>query len=360
MVPEVPAVETEVQSVEEGGASALVDDRAQAAARGRFAHWPWQIPVLGWRDVAMRVIMKLQRDNIQLLAASVAFYAFLAVFPALAAVIALVGLVADPHLVEAQVGPALVLMPSAARAIIEDQIRDITSTTGTSLSFALVFGILFAFWSAKKGTAALISAVGLAYDEVETRGFFRMQLLAMQGTVVTVFGVIAAIFLLAAVPVVLTYVPLGQYVIRWMHILRWFTLAGGVMFFLGAFYRHAPPRVSPKWRWVTVGSVVATALWLVGSMVFSLYALLLADYNETYGAVGAFMALLLWFYLSSWCLMLGAEINAELEHQTTVDTTVGPPRPLGRRGAFVADNVGPVPSLDELLGRSSSNEQVDA
>jgi membrane protein len=338
----------------------MVGHNEDGSARGRLANWPWQMPLLGWRDVAMRVILEIQRDNIQLVAASVAFYAFLAIFPALAAVISVVGLIADPHLVEAQVGPALTLMPPAARAIIADQIQEIASTTGSSLSFGIIFGIVFAFWSAKKGTAALISAVGLAYEERENRGFLRTQLLAIQGTVVTVLGVIVAIFLLAAVPLVLERVPLGQYVIRWMHILRWFALTAGVMGFLGAFYRHAPARVPPKWRWVTVGSVVATCLWLLGSILFSLYTRVLADYNETYGAVGAFMALLLWFYMSSWCLLLGAEINAELEHQTTVDTTVGPGQPLGNRGAFVADNVGPVPTVDELLGRKSAARNVDA
>lgn len=352
--PEADGVEAD------GGAEERLPEDGKRADRGRDAEWPWQMSRLGWTDVALRVALEIQRDNIQLVAASVAFYAFLAVFPALAAVIAVVGLIADPHLVEAQVGPALVLMPAAARSIIQDQIRDIASTTGSSLSFAIVLGIGFAFWSAKKGTAALISAVGLAYEEKETRGFLKTQLLAMQGTVVTVVGVIVAIFLLAAVPVVLEHVPAGQYVIRWMHVLRWVVLAGGVMLFLGTFYRHAPPRVPPKWRWVTVGSVVATALWLTGSVLFSLYTRVLADYNETYGAVGAFMALLLWFYMSSWCLLLGAEINAELEHQTTVDTTVGPPQPLGWRGAFVADHVGPVPSLDELLGRRRSRTDVDA
>ena len=304
---------------------------------GSQADSPTQIPARGWWQVLRRSWRKSQKDNISLLAAGVAFYGFLAVFPALIALVTLVGLVADPGTITQQVQSFTAGMPQATRQLISEQLTAITSSSGGALTAGLVVSLLGALWSASGGVSSLMTAINVAYDEKENRGFLKLRGLALLLTLGTVVFLIIMLALIAVVPVVLNVVPLGPVGTVIAQVLRWGLLLAMIMMGLAVLYRVAPDRNPPKFRWVGVGSVVAAVLWLLGSVGLSLYVNYFGNYNKTYGALAGVIVLMLWFFLTSYSVLLGAEINAESEYQTDRDSTVGEPKPLGQRGAVVAD-----------------------
>ncbi|HVE95862.1 MAG TPA: YihY/virulence factor BrkB family protein [Pseudonocardiaceae bacterium] len=319
-----------------------VDSRLDTADQrdvGTEADSPTQIPVRGWRQVLGRAIHESQEHNIALLAAGVAFFAFLALFPALIALVTLVGLVADPGQITEEVRSFTVGLPQASQQLISDQLTAITDSSGGALTIGLVVSLLVALWSASSGTSNLMTAVNLAYDEKEKRGFLKLRGVALLLTLGAVIFLVGTLALIAVVPVVLDAVPLGPVGAILAQVLRWTLLVALIVVGLGVIYRMAPDRNPPKFRWVALGSVVAALLWLLGSVGFSLYVNFFGDYNKTYGAVAGVIVLLLWLYLTCYLVLLGAEINAEAERQTARDTTVGEPRPMGQRGAVVADTM---------------------
>jgi membrane protein len=288
--------------------------------------------------VLRRAMHESQEHNIALLAAGVAFFAFLALFPALIALVTLVGLVADPGRITEQVRSFTVGLPQASQQLITDQLTDITQSDG-ALTLGLVVSLLVALWSASSGTSNLMTAVNLAYDEKEKRGFAKLRGVALLLTLGAIVFLVLTLALIAVVPVVLDAVPLGPVATVLAQVLRWTLLVVLVVAGLAVLYRLAPDRNPPKLRWVTPGSIVAALLWLLGSAGFSLYVNFFGNYNKTYGAVAGVIVLLLWLYLTCYIVLLGAEINAEAEHQTACDTTIGEPRPMGQRGAVVADTM---------------------
>lgn len=317
-------------------------DEAQSdAKRGRHADAPSEIPWRGWREILFRVKDQISEDNLGHIAAGVAFYWFLAMFPALAALISTYGLAADPAELERQLVEFADALPGYVRDLLAQQLHSLAAAGRGSLSFAAIFSLLFTFWSATKGVNALIVALNIAYDEEEKRGFFRLTFTSIALTVGAVIFAALTLSLVIALPALLAWLPLGRWAETAALALRWPVLAGAMMLALATLYHFGPSRTRPRWRWVSWGAAGVTVFWLVGSIAFSQYVMHFADYNKTYGSLGAVAFLLMWFWLSAYLVLIGAEVDAEMEHQTARDTTIGPRKPMGRRGAQMADTVAP-------------------
>ena len=317
------------------GTQRRVDDQLAGDEAGS----PTEIPPRGWWQVLRRAMKESTADNVPMLAGGVAFFAFLAVFPAIIAALTLYGLIADPQTVAAQVRSLSDVLPQQAQPIIADQLQSVVSASGRALGIGLVVSVLAALWSASSGTGNLIKAVNLAYDEDETRGFLKVRGIALLLTLGAVVFVLLTLTLVAVVPAALNALPLGPLGTVIAQIVRWAALVIVVVVALAVVYRVAPDRDAPRFAWVSVGSIIATALWIVGSVLFSLYVNNFGSYNKTYGTIAGVVVLMLWLYLTSYIVLLGAEINAESERQTRHDTTRGDPVPMGQRGAAAADEI---------------------
>lgn len=305
---------------------------------GAQADAPSQIPARGWGEVLGRAWKEGKDDNLSMLAGGVAFFGFLAVFPALIALLTLYGLVADPAQAAQRIEQFSASLPQASQQLITEQLTAVTQTSGGALTVGLVVALLAALWSASSGTQNLMAAVNLAYDEKEGRGAVKLRAIALALTLGAVVFVVVALALVAVVPAVLDTLGLGPVVEVAVQVLRWALLVGLVTLGLAVVYRVAPDRVAPQFRWVSPGALVATVLWIIGSAAFSLYVNNFGSYNKTYGALAGVIVLMLWLYLTSYIVLLGAEINSESELQTARDTTHGESEPMGRRGALVADS----------------------
>lgn len=308
-------------------------------APGEHAEKPVQIPPRGWLQVTRRAVAEARADNVPVLAGGVAFFAFLSLFPALIAALNIYGLVADPAQVARQMQSLTGLLPASAQPLIVDQLNAVATSSNGALGVGLVVSVLLALWSASSGMMYLIRATNVAYDEEETRGFVKLRALGLVLTLGAVVFVLISLALVALVPVALDAIGLGGAGLVLAQIMRWVLLIALVMGALAVVYRVAPNRQPPRFAWVSVGAVVATFLWIIGSVAFSLYANNFGSYNKTYGALAGVIVLMLWLYLTSYVVLLGAEINAESERQTEHDSTEGAPEPLGRRGATAADEV---------------------
>jgi membrane protein len=314
-------------------------------AAGRQAERPGEIPPRGWFATLKRVKAEVKEDNVSLLAAGVAFYAMLAIFPAIIAVVTVYGMVADPQEVESQVSEFAKGLPSGADALITEQLQNVAAAGRQALSIGLAASLLGVLWSASSGVQGLVKALNLVYDERETRGFLKLRGLSLLLTLGAIVVAVLALALIAVFPSFVEGLGLGQAGELAASIGRWVLLALLMLTALAVVYRFAPDRANPRWRWVSWGSVVALVLWLLGSFGFSYYVENFGKYNQTYGALASVIILLLWLYLSSFVVLLGAELNAETERQTARDTTTGPDRPMGERGAEVADTLGESPQL---------------
>lgn len=316
------------------------DARPAGGSRGRDAERPSEIDRHGWWDVLVRIREEVGQDNSSLVAAGLALFALLAVFPGLAAAVSLYGMLASPEQVASQFQGIGSMLPRQAADILRDAMKNIAGRQEGALGAGAVLGILIALWSARKGMVALMQATNIAYDEDESRGFVRKVLVSFALTLGAVVGFLMVLLLAVAVPLALQELGIPQILEVVLSALRWIVLWFLVVLGLAVVYRFAPDREEPKWRWVTWGSAVAATLWIVGSVLFAIYVRNFGSYGATYGALGGVVVLLLWFYLSGFVVLLGAEINAEMEHQTKRDTTRGRPAPMGERGAHVADTLG--------------------
>ena len=314
-------------------------EAASGDTRGRGATRPRDIPTRGWRDIAMRVKDQLSEDNVDMVAAGVAFYLFFSIFPALLAGLSIYGLFADPAQVAQQIQALAAYLPGEAREVIGEQLTRIADASGQALGWSAAISIVVALWSATKGVKALMTAFNITYDEAEKRGFFKFNLIAIALTLfILVFGLVVLV-IVAVIPPLLSALNLDA-LIHWIVTLaRWPILFVLVMVVLAFLYRFAPSREQPRWRWATPGAFLATALWLLASLAFSLYVSNFADYNATYGTLAAVVILLFWFYITAYVVLLGAELNCEMERQTRHDTTTGEEKPMGQRQAYAADTV---------------------
>jgi membrane protein len=308
--------------------------------RGRSATRPWEIPLEGWRDIAYRVKDSLVHDNISIVAAGVAFYALLAIFPALAAMIGIYGLIADPADVQKEIEALAQIVPAEAHTLLSKQLNDIASHANSTLSLGVLIGLILAVWSATKGITSLITALNIVYNEREKRNFLKLNGLALSFTFGGILFALIAIGLIAGLPAFLSFTGLGGFLTFLFSFLRWPLLGLAFVLGLAFIYHYGPCRDRPRWQWISPGAVVAVVLWLIGSGLFSFYVSNFGNYNETYGSVGAIIILLTWFYLTAYVILLGAELNAEMEHQTEQDTTVGEAAPMGERNAHMADTIG--------------------
>ncbi|MGY1987794.1 YihY/virulence factor BrkB family protein [Blastococcus sp. SYSU DS0669] len=300
---------------------------------------PLQIPAGGWKQVLKRAWAENNADNMPIIAGGVAFFGFLAIFPALLALISIYGLVASPEQAAAQVEEFTAGLPETAQGLIEDQVTSITDNAGGALTLSLVASILAALWSASGGVNNLVKAVNIAYDEVETRNFVKLRALSLALTLGAIVFVVLTIGLVAVLPIVIDLLPLGSVGTVLLEIARWVALLLVVAGSLAVLYRVAPDRDAPKFRWVSLGSVVVTAVWALVSLGFTIYVNNFGSYDKTYGAIAGVIVLMLWLYLTCYLILLGAEINSEAEHQTGLDTTDGDPVPMGERDAVKADTL---------------------
>ncbi|MGY1807523.1 YihY/virulence factor BrkB family protein [Blastococcus sp. SYSU D00669] len=306
---------------------------------GVTAEKPTQIPFKGWKQIVKRAWAENKADNMPIIAGGVAFFAFLAIFPALIAAISLYGLVASPETVARQVEDISAQLPDDAASLIGDQLESITENAGGALTFGLIVSILAALWSASGGVNNMVAAINIAYDEVETRNFVKMRALSLGLTLGAIVFVLLTVGLLAVVPAVLDALPLGVVGTILGQVIRWVLLLLVMAGSLAVLYRVAPDRDAPRLSWVSLGSVVVTVVWALVSLGFSLYVNNFGSYDKTYGAIAGVIVLMLWLYLTCYLILLGAEINAEAEHQTARDTTEGHPEPMGERNATVADTL---------------------
>ena len=314
--------------------------RARQTGRGREAESPRQVPAAGWKDTAWRIWQSIGDDHISLVAAGTAFFGLLAIFPALTAFVSIYGLVADPATVQSQIEAMRGVVPAAAIEIIESQLTRIVEQSGTTHGLTFIIGLAAALWSANAGMKSLFEAMNVAYDEGEERGFFRLNLVSMGLTMGAIIVLVLFLGAIAVVPAVIATVGLDGAIGWLVALLPWpvILILGGLA--LAVLYRFGPSREPAQWRWVTPGSALATIGLIVASIALSFYFANFANYNETYGSLGAVIGLMVWFWVSAMVVLIGAEVNAELEHQTAEDTTTGYEKPLHRRGATKADRVG--------------------
>ena len=308
--------------------------------RGREAARPAEIPAPGWKDILTRAWRRIGADNHSLVAAGVAFYAMLAVFPALAAFVSIFGLIADPQTVRQTALQASEFMPPEAATLLLDALTALVNKANSKLNLALVVGLGIAVWSARAGIAALMTGLNIAYEEGEKRGFIKQQVVALSLTFGALLFAGVVVLALAVIPAAISFLPLSEAQRTTLGLARWPVLAALMMLGVAILYRFAPSRRQPQWRWISWGAALATAVWIFASAGFSYYVSRFGSYDAMYGSLGAVMVLLLWFWLSAFVLLIGATLNAESEHQTLLDTTVGAPKPMGERGAHVADTVG--------------------
>jgi membrane protein len=314
--------------------------RSSAGERGRYATHPGAIPLRGWKDILKRTYNEISDDRLLAVAAGVTFYALLAVFPTISAFVSLYGLVADRATLAEHISLLEGIVPAGGVEIIDEQLRHLTAGEGTALGFAFFFSLALALWSANAGAKALFDALNVIYDETEKRSFFRLNLLSLSFTVGALILLVLGLVAVAVVPAAIGLFGLENLSERLLAFLRWPALFLVVSFALSLLYRYGPSRSEARWQWLTPGSLVAAALWIGVSLLFSWYAANFGSYNETYGTLGAAVGFMTWIWLSTAVVLVGAELNAEMEHQTARDSTTGAPRPLGSRGATMADTVG--------------------
>jgi membrane protein len=308
--------------------------------RGREAKRPTEIPRHGWRDILFRVKDEMTRDNLSIVGAGVAFYGFLAIFPAIAALVSIYGLFTSPESLQSHLQTLESILPPEAADVINNELQRVLQAQESSLGWGALGGIVLALWSAAKGMNAMFEAMNITYDEDERRGFIKLNATALLMTLGAILFIIVFLGLVVGVPIVLNTIGLGETLGPLLKYLRWPLLAVAGMFALAVLYRFGPSRSKPQWQWVSPGAIVATLFWLVGSALFSFYVSHFASYNATYGSIGVIVILMMWFFLSVYSILLGAEINAEMERQTVKDTTTGEPKPMGGRGAYAADTIG--------------------
>jgi membrane protein len=282
----------------------------------------------------------VSHNNIFLVSGGVTYAMLLALVPGLAALVSIYGLLLDPNQIEKQVDAMSGVLPDQSRQLLADELHQLASASGHTLGIAAIVALLLALWSASRGMSGMITALDIAYEETETRGFIKFNAVAVALTLCAIVGGLVVIALLAGVPAIVAFVGVGK-TAKWLLLLvEWPILILLVMTGLATLYRYAPDRDGAQWRWVTPGAIVATLLWLLGSVAFTVYVSNFGSYNKTYGSLGGAVVMLTWLYLSSFVVLFGAVVNAQSERQTRKDTTSGKPEPMGRRRAYAADTLG--------------------
>ncbi|WP_082552685.1 YihY/virulence factor BrkB family protein [Methylobacterium sp. Leaf456] len=307
--------------------------------RGRNANHPAEIPAPGWWDIAVRVYQEFLKDRVMSVAAGVTFYSLLSLFPAIAALVTCYGLIADANTINVHLALLQGVLPGSALEIIGEQVKRIAAKGGGTLGVTFFTSLTLSLWSANAAMKAMFDALNVVYEEVEKRNFFWLNVRSLTFTAGALLFVILALTAIVVLPVVFNFLGLGDGA-RLIALARWPALVAVLLGGLAVLYRYGPSRERARWRWVGAGSAVAGVLWLIASLLFSWYVTNFGNYNETYGTLGGVIGFMTWMWISAIIVLVGGEINAEIEHQTARDSTTRPVRPLGRRGARMADTVG--------------------
>jgi membrane protein len=316
------------------------DHREREIERGRTAETPSQIPARGRKDILLRVYRSIMKDRILLIAAGVTFYTLLAIFPGIAALISIFGLFADPVTIAEHLDSIVGVLPGGAIDVLRDQMTRLASQRRTALGIGFVVSLAFSIWTANSGVKALFDALNFVYEEEETRGFLKLTRVTLLVTLGIIAFVLLTLGVVVALPIVLHYVSQSGVSSFLVNFGRWPVLFVLITLALQFLYRYGPSRKEPQWRWISWGSVIAAIMWLAASVLFSWYVANFGSYNKTYGSLGAIIGFMTWIWISIIVVLVGAKVNAEMEHQTVRETTIGQAKPLGTRGARMADTVG--------------------
>lgn len=312
----------------------------RGAGRGRDAQSPQQIPAKGWKDTLWRVKNEMEEDNLALISAAMAYYALFAFIPALTAVVLIYAWVSDPSDISNHLNMVSRFLPPEILGMLKEQLSNLAGGATRGIGFGAIFSLLIALWSASKGSKAVMKSLNIIYEETKDRGFIKQNAMALGMTLLATILSIVAIGVIVGVPTIANLIGFPEGWGMVIKITSWVLLLALFSFFLSFVYRFGPNREKAKWKWVSAGAIIASVLWALASAGFSWYATNFGDFNKTYGSFGAIIVLMMWFYISSFVILLGGEVNAELEHQTKRDSTDGEPKPMGNRGAHMADTVG--------------------
>jgi membrane protein len=312
-------------------------DMGDECVRGRFATTPSEIPARGWKDILLRVYGNISKHRIVAIAAGITFYSILAIFPAIAALVSLYGLFADPATIAGHLDSISGVVPGGGLEVIRDQMTRVAAQHNNTLGLTFVIGLVVSLWSANAAMKSLFDALNIVYGEDEKRGLIKLNAISLTFTAGAILFLLLAIAAMVILPPMLTALGLGGSAEILVRIVRWPALLLVLTLGLACIYRHGPSRDEPRWRWITWGSAFAAVTWLIASFLFSWYAENFGSYNKTYGSLGAIIGFMIWIWLSAIVILIGAELNAEMEHQTVRDTTAGKPEPVGARGATMAD-----------------------
>lgn len=319
--------------------SAYARESAQPG-RGRFSGTPLQIPLKGWMDILWRTYEQINEDRLLSIAAGVVFFGLLAVFPAITALVSCYGLFANPSTISDNLQTLAYMLPDGSYQIVQDQIGRVLGNGQTSLGLTFLFGLALALWSANAGVKAVIDALNVVYGEREKRGFFALNALSLTFTAGAIAALLLMVGAVVALPLTLDSIGLASDSKLIISLARWPVLMVMLMLALGILYRFGPSRPGARWQWLSIGTLAAALMWVAGSSLLSWYLSNFANYSATYGSLGAAIGLMTWMWMSAIIVLVGAELNSEIEHQTVIDTTVGPGRPMGERGAAMADTLG--------------------
>jgi membrane protein len=316
-------------------------DEISQRGHGRSSSTPLQIPWTGWRDILWRTYVRSGEDRLLAIAAGVVFYGLLAVFPAITALVSCYGLFADPSTIGANLQTLSLMLPEGSFQIVQDQIARVLDQGNTALGATFLFGLGLAVWSANAGVKAVIDALNVVNGEREKRSFIRLNLLSLAFTSGGIAALLLMVSAVVAFPLALDHLSLAPAIQSIATLARWPLLFATLLAALAVLYRFGPSRRAARWQWLSVGTLAASLLWIAGSSLLSWYLSNFGNYNATYGSLGAAIGLMMWMWMSAIIVLFGAELNSEIEHQTARDTTVGRPKPLGARGAVMADTLGP-------------------
>ena len=321
---------------------ARTEDRgAPEGGRGRSADTPSEIPPKGWKDIILRVYYGISEDRILLVAAGVTFYLLLSIFPGIGALFSIYGLFANPADIAGHLDALANVAPGGAIDVLREEMTRLASKGGTTLGVGFLVSFAFSLWTTNSGVSAIFDALNIVYEEKEKRGLVRFYLTTLAFTLASIGFILLAIAIVVLLPVALKFLPLPGGTDLLVKIVRWPILFVLTALALAALYRYGPSRIEARWRWITWGSAFATVVWIAASVLFSWYVASFGSYNKTYGSLGAIIGFMTWIWISIIVVLVGAKLDAEMEHQTARETTTGRPKPLGMRGARMADTVGP-------------------
>ncbi|MBR0684631.1 YihY/virulence factor BrkB family protein [Bradyrhizobium manausense] len=313
---------------------------AMQPGHGRRSKSPFAIPWAGWKDVFWRTYQRIDDDRLLATAGGVVFFGLLAIFPAVTALVSSYGLFADPATISDNLQKLAMMLPEGTFQIVQEQVGRVVSKGNTALGATFLFGLVLAVWSANAGVKSIFDALNVAYEEREKRSFIKLNMVSLAFTVGGILALLVMVGTVVAFPLALDHLGIAPESKLIVALARWPLLFLILLLALAVLYRFAPSRDAPRWQWLSLGALTAAILWIAGSSLLSWYLSSFANYNATYGSLGAAIGLMMWMWMSAIVIMFGAELNSEIERQTLRDTTTGPPKPLGSREAVSADTVG--------------------